>query len=73
MVREIGDFGDCGVEDRLNCGPLVSNPFHVVQEHLLTAAVVELCRPAVGVAGDSLSGFKGPVIFQQICDAGRAK
>jgi hypothetical protein len=24
------------------------------------------------VAGDSLSGFKGAVIFQKICDAGRA-
>jgi hypothetical protein len=28
---------------------------------------------AIGVAGDSLRGFKGAVIFQEICDAGRPK
>jgi hypothetical protein len=50
---------------------LVPNPFHVLQENLLTAAVIEFCRPAVGMPGDSLRGFKGAVIFQKICDAGR--
>jgi hypothetical protein len=50
---------------------LVANPLHVLEQNLLTAAVVEFCGPAVGVAGDSLSGFKGAVIFQKIRDAGR--
>jgi hypothetical protein len=39
--------------------------------NLLTAAVIKFCGPAVSVAGDSLSGFKGAVIFQEIRDAGR--
>jgi len=43
---------------------------HVFEQNLLTAAVVKLCRPAVGVAGDSLSGFQGAVIFQKIRDPG---
>jgi hypothetical protein len=50
---------------------LVPNPFHVLQENLLTAAVIEFRGPAVRVPGDSLSGFKGSVIFQKICDTGR--
>jgi hypothetical protein len=36
----------------------------------LTAAVIEFRRPTVGVAGDPLGRFKGPVIFQKIRDAG---
>jgi hypothetical protein len=36
----------------------------------LAAAVIEFCDPAVGVAGDALSGFKGAVIFQKIRYAG---
>jgi hypothetical protein len=39
----------------------------------LPAALVELGRPAIGVAGNSLSGFKSAVVFQKICDAGRPK
>jgi hypothetical protein len=38
--------------------------------NLLTAAVIEFRGPAVGMAGDSLSGFQGAVIFQKISDAG---
>ena len=68
---EIGDFGDCGVEDRFELWPLIPNPFHVLQENLLPAAVIEFRRSAVGVAGDSLSGFQGAVIFQKIRDPGR--
>jgi hypothetical protein len=49
----------------------IPNPLHVLEEHLLTAAIVEFRGPAVGVAGDSLSGFQGAVIFQKIRDAGR--
>jgi hypothetical protein len=37
----------------------------VLEENLLTAAIIQLCRPAVGVAGNTLSGFKSAVIFQQ--------
>ena len=52
---------------------LIPNPLHILQENLLTAAVIEFRCPAVGVAGDALSGFKGAVIFQKIRDACRAK
>ena len=52
---------------------LVSNPLHILQQNLLAAAVIEFRGPAVGVAGDSLSGFKGTVIFQKIRDTGRPK
>jgi hypothetical protein len=51
----------------------IPNPLHVLQKDLLAAAVIEFRGPAVGVAGDSLSGFKGAVIFQKIRDACRAK
>ena len=47
------------------------NPLHVLEEDLLAAAVIKFRGPAVGVAGDSLSGFQGTVIFQKIRDAGR--
>jgi hypothetical protein len=50
---------------------LVANPFHVFQEHFLPAAVIEFRRPAVGVPGDPLGGFKSAVIFQKIRNAGR--
>jgi hypothetical protein len=49
----------------------VPNPFHIFEQNLLTAAVIEFRSPAVGMAGDSLSGFKGAIIFQKIRDAGR--
>jgi hypothetical protein len=48
----------------------IPNSFHVLQEDLLTAAVVEFRGPAIGVAGDPLSGFQSAVIFQKIRDAG---
>jgi hypothetical protein len=41
----------------LHSSKLVPNPLHVLEQNLLAAAVVEFCGPAVGVAGDSLSGF----------------
>ena len=50
---------------------LIPNPLHVLEQNLLSAAVIEFRGPAVGVAGDSLSGFKSAVIFQKIRDAGR--
>jgi hypothetical protein len=46
---------------------------HVFEQDLLAAAVIEFRGPAVRVSGDSLSGFKGAVIFQKIRGAGRAK
>jgi hypothetical protein len=50
---------------------LVADPLHVFEQNLLTAAVIKFRRPAVGVAGDALSGFQRAVIFQKIRDAGR--
>jgi hypothetical protein len=50
---------------------LIPYSLHVLQQHLLTAAVIELGGAAVGVAGDPLSGFQGAVIFQKVRDAGR--
>jgi hypothetical protein len=38
---------------------------------LLTAAIIEFCGPAVGMTGDSLSGYKGAIVFQKMRDAGR--
>ena len=54
-------------------GPSIPNPFHVFEENLLSAAVIEFRGPAVGVAGDTLCGFKCAVIFQKIRDAGRSE
>jgi hypothetical protein len=45
------------------------NHFPCLEQYLLTATVIELRGPVVGVAGDSLSSFKGAVILQKICDA----
>jgi hypothetical protein len=50
--------------------PSVANPFHILQQYLLTAAIIEFRCPAICVAGDALSGFQGAVIFQKIGDAG---
>ena len=50
---------------------LVSNPLHILEQNLLAAAVIEFRGAAVGVTGDSLSGFQCAVIFQKIRDAGR--
>jgi hypothetical protein len=47
----------------------IPNPLHILQKHLLTAAVIEFRGPAIGVAGNALSGFQGAVIFQKIRDA----
>jgi hypothetical protein len=47
----------------------IPNPLHILEQNSLTAAVIEFRGPAVGVAGDALSGFKGPVIFQKIRNA----
>jgi hypothetical protein len=49
----------------------IPNPLHIFEQNLLASAVIEFCGPAVGVAGNPLSGFKGAVIFQKIRDAGR--
>jgi len=45
---------------------LVPNPFHIFEQNLLTAAVIELRGPAIGVAGNSLSGFESAIIFQKL-------
>jgi len=49
----------------------ISNPLHVLEQNLLSAPVIEFRGPAVGVAGDTLSGFKRTVIFQKVRDPGR--
>jgi hypothetical protein len=56
---------------RLQIPQLISNPLHILEENLLATTIIEFRRAAVGVAGDSLSGFKSAVIFQKIRDAGR--
>jgi hypothetical protein len=48
----------------------VPDALHIFEQNLLAAAVIEFSGPAVGVAGDTLSGFQGAVIFQKIRDAG---
>ena len=49
----------------------VSDPLQIFEHNLLTTAVVEFRSPAVGVAGNALSGLKRAVIFQKIRYAGR--
>jgi len=44
----------------------IANPFHILQQNLLAAAVIELCGAAVGMAGDSLGGFKGSLVAARI-------
>jgi len=61
------------VSDRIIGGQLISNPLHVLQEHLLPAAVIKLGGSAVSMACDPLGRFKSPGIFQKIRDAGRSK
>jgi hypothetical protein len=51
----------------------IPNPLHVLEQYLLAAAVIQFRSPAIGVASDSLSGFKSAIIFQKIRDAGRPK
>jgi hypothetical protein len=55
----------------LRASKLVSNPFHILEQNLLYAAIVKFRGPAVGVASDPPSGFQGAVIFQEIRDASR--
>jgi hypothetical protein len=52
---------------------LVANPFHVLQEHLLAAAVVGLRCPAVGMPGDPLRHFKRSSILQEVRDSGSSQ
>ena len=49
----------------------IPNPLHIFEEDLLAAAVIKFRGAAVGVASNSLRGFKSAVIFQKIRDAGR--
>ena len=50
---------------RLQIPQLIPDPLHILQENFLTAAVIKFRGPAVGVAGDALSGFKSAVIFPE--------
>jgi hypothetical protein len=51
----------------------IPNSLHILEQNLLATAVIEFRGPAIGVTGDSLSGFQGAVIFQKIRDAGRSE
>ena len=42
---------------------LVPNPFHILEQNLLPAAVVKFCSAAVGVAGDSLGGLQRSAVL----------
>ena len=55
----------------MNRLPSVPNPFHVLEQNLLPAAIIEFRGAAVGMAGNALSGFKSPVIFRLDAEAGR--
>ena len=46
---------------------------HVFEQDFLAAAVIEFGGPAVGVASNSLGGFKSAIIFQKVRDAARPK
>jgi len=52
---------------------LVANSLHVLQQNLLTAAVIEFRCPAICMTGDALSSFKGTVVLEKIRDTGRSK
>jgi DNA-binding transcriptional LysR family regulator len=49
---------------------LIANPLHILEQYLLTTAVIEFRGPTIGVAGDPLSGLQSAVVFQKIRDAG---
>jgi hypothetical protein len=52
---------------------LISDPFHVLDQNLLAAAIVELRCPAVSVAGDSLRHFQRSSVLQKVRDPCRPK
>ena len=54
-----------GTSDKIASVP---DSLHILQQHLLSTAVIKLCRTTVGMAGDSLGSFQGAVIFQKIRD-----
>jgi hypothetical protein len=70
VYRYMAQFGVFVFEKEFE--PLsIPNPLHILQQYLLAAAVVEFRGPAVGVAGDTLSGLKGAIILEKIRDTGR--
>jgi len=46
---------------------------HIFEQHLLSAAIVKLRGPAVGVTDNALSSLESAVIFQKIRDRGRSE
>jgi hypothetical protein len=46
----------------------IPNSLHVFEQNLLASAIIELGGSAVGVASDSLSGFKGTVALEKISE-----
>jgi hypothetical protein len=59
------------VEDSLKLCPLIPNPFHILEQNLLAAAIIKFRGPSIGVTRDPLSGFKRAVVLQKIGDPGR--
>jgi hypothetical protein len=58
------------MSESLSQGKISTESSAVFEQHLLSAAIIKLCRSAVGMVSDPLSGFKGAVILQKIRDAG---
>src|SRR5262245_28976017 len=49
----------------------ISNSLHIFEQNLLPTTIIEFSGPAVGMAGDALSGLESPVVLEEIGDAGR--
>jgi hypothetical protein len=43
--------------------PLIPDPFHILDQHFLAAAVIQFCGSAVGVAGDPLGHLQRSSVF----------
>ena len=70
MPRYMAAFGIFVFEKKFRAIS-IPNPLHVLEQNLLTAAVIEFRGPAVGMTSNPLSYLQSAVIFQKIRDAGR--
>jgi hypothetical protein len=53
---------------QLIAGCSVPDPFHILEQNLLTTAVVEFGSTTIGVPGNTLGGFERAIILQKIGD-----
>ena len=58
----------CGLRHGESSSASISNPFHILEQNLVASPIVEIRSPALGVPADSLGGFNGAVIFEEIGD-----